>query len=148
MPDVALSVLVHRDLLGLAPLQIGMGPRYYCAPQFIGAAVQWQRQQVTSPYFDGSVTVQRYRQQPMEQIAVEVKGDDLGEVQDNVDELVSAFIQDSYVLDITADNASFSYVCEAADYQVGFFNTARMVSRQVQVVFSVPRNPVPLVGVA
>lgn len=147
MADVALSVLVSRDLLGMGPLQIAYGPRFYCAPQFIGAAVQWQRQQVTSPYFDGSVTVQRYRQQPTEQIAVEVKGDDLAEVRANIDELVTAFIQDSYVMDITADNSSFSYACEAADYQVGFFNVSRMVSRQVQVVFSVPRSPVPLVGV-
>lgn len=144
--DVELSVTVSRDALGLAPLELATSPDYYLGTQFLGAAVQWDRQQVTSAWLDGAVTVSRHRQMVTEQIAVEVRGDNLLEVQRAITELVQAFIQDSFVMTVVAAGAARSYRCETADYQDLSWTTPRMAGAQGQVLLQMPRQPVALSG--
>lgn len=146
MADVALSVQLSRAALGLPPLEIAASPTYYCSTQFLGAAVQWSRTQVGSPWVDGQVTTTRTRQMVSEQVAVEVKAPDMAALVVAVDELVSAFQQDSFTLTILAENGSWEYQCEAADYQVVLWSTPRLVAKQAQVVFTVPRQPYSLLA--
>lgn len=146
MADVALSVQLSRAALGLPPLEIAASPTYYVSTQFLGAAVQWSRNQVGSPWVDGQVTTTRTRQMVSEQIAVEVKGADLAAVKAAVDELVSAFIQDSFTLTVLAENGSWEYQCEAADYQVVLWTTPRLAAAQAQMLFTVPRQPYSLLA--
>lgn len=146
MFDVELSVTVSRDALGLPPLEIASSPDYYLSTQFMGSAVQWDRQQVSSQWLDGAVTTSRHRQMITEQIAVEVTGADLPGVQEKLAVLIEAFIQASYVLTIIAGGATRSYRCEAADYQDLSWTTPRLSAAQGQVLLQVPRQPVALSG--
>lgn len=145
--DLSLSVTVSRTLLGLSDLPINDHVTYYVAPQFLGGQVQWNRQQVTSPFTDGAVTVYRNRQLVTEQIAVEVMARTGAELKAAVDTLIDAFLQDSFTLTVTSDGATYQYACEAADYAL-LWAGPRMIARQAQVMLSVPRQPAALAGTA
>lgn len=147
MPDLALHVTVSRTLLGLAALDINDHDTYYLAPAFLGANVQWNRTQVTSPFMDGAVTTQRQRQMVTENITVEVLADTGARLKTAMDQLVSAFIQDSFTVTVAIDGATYQYRCESADYQL-IWNGSRMIEHQGQVVLQVPRQPAALSGVA
>jgi hypothetical protein len=144
--DVALTVTISRAALGLPPLEIATSPDYYIGTQFLGAAVQWERQQVGSVFLDGMVTTNRHRQMVTEQIAVEITCDNLGQVQAKIIELIQAFIQDSFTMTVHADNSTRVYNCEAADYQDMSWTTPRLSGAQGQVLLSVPRQPVAVSG--
>lgn len=146
MSDVELSVLISRDSLGLGPLEIASSPDFFIGTQFLGAAVQWDRQQVTSVFLDGAVTVSRHRQMVTEQIAVEVTADNLVAVQARINTLIQAFLQDSFTMTVVAGGSTRQYRCETADYQDASWTTPRMAGAQGQVVLSVPRQPVALAG--
>lgn len=146
MIDVPMSVTVSRDSLGLSPLEIAASPDYYLSTQFLGSAVQWNRQQVESQWLDGSVTTSRHRQMVTEQIAVEVTGDSLPHVQAKIVTLIQAFIQDRFVLNVVAANSVRSYLCESADYQDLSWTTPRLAGAQGQIMLQVPRQPVALTG--
>jgi hypothetical protein len=144
--DVDLSVTISRTSLGLAPLEIATSFDYYLSTQFLGAAVQWSRQQVESVWLDGAVTTSRHRQMVTEQVAVEVVGENLAQVQARINELVQAFVQDSFVMTVKAGGSTRSYRCETADYQDLSWTTPRLAAAQGQVLLSVPRQPVALTG--
>jgi hypothetical protein len=145
VPDISMSVLLSRTPLGLPALQINDHLNYKIAPQFLGGNVQWNRQKVSSPFLDGEVTTQRSRQSVAEQIAVEVFAGSAAELQTNTAALIAAFSQDSFTLTVTLAGTVYAYACEAADVQVAWTGP-RMMAHQGQVVFSVPRQPVALVG--
>jgi hypothetical protein len=147
VPELSFAVTVSRDLLALADLDINDHLTYYVSPQFLGGQVQWSRQQATSPFVDGSVTVSRFRQTVTEQIAIEVLAGTGAGLKANVDTLIDAFMQDSFILTVVSDGATYAYTCEAADYQLAWTGP-RMIGHQAQVVLSVPRSPVALAGTA
>lgn len=146
MSDIDLSVTVSRDALGLGPLEVAFGDRYYCAPKFLGGQVQWNRKKISSPFVDGEITTQRSRQNVTENIGVEVRAPTSADLQAFTEELIAAFLQDRFTLTVIADGVTWSYRCETADYQVLTWDTARMVARAGQVLFQVPRQPVALSG--
>lgn len=144
--DVPLSVLISRTALVLPPLEIATTPDYYLSTQFLGAAVAWSRQQVESQWLDGAVTTSRHRQMVTDQVAVEVKGTSLADVQSKINVLIQAFTQDSFTMTVVAADATRVYLCEAADYQDLSWTTPRLSAAQGQVMLSVPRQPVALSG--
>ena len=145
MPDLGMSVAISRTLLGLAPLQINDHLSYYIAPQFLGAAVSWNRQQVTGPFHDGAVTTYRSRQMVSEQIGVEVLGESPAQLNQNVAALLAAFSQDSFTMTVAIGLQQHEYACEASDYQLTW-SGPRLVAQQLQVLFTVPRQPVTIQG--
>lgn len=145
MPDISLSVQVSRTLLGLTSLEINDHLNYYVTPSFLGAQVTWDRTQVTSPFVDDAVTVNRTRGRIGETITVEVRGDTQADLATNLDALLKAMTQDHYTLSVSVGGQGYSYQCEAADYQMTW-SGPRMVSKQTQVQFTVPRSPIPLSG--
>ena len=141
-----MSVLVSRTALGLAPLDICDGLDYYVSPTFFGGQVSWNRTQVTSPFVDGSTTTNRTRQMVTEPCTVEIITDNPGDLHDAMDALVDAMIQDAFTITITMDGETYKYQCEAADYQ-RIWMGPREIAHQGQLVLSIPRQPVALVGV-
>lgn len=146
MPDLTLSVLVSRTILGLSDLQINDHTNYFIAPGSFGGAVTWNRTQVQSPYIDGAVTVNRTRNMVNDAINVEVRGNDTAGVHTNLQALLNAFIQDNYTITVSVNGSSRQYACEAADYHAEWTGP-RWVANQIQVALTVPRFPVPISGV-
>jgi hypothetical protein len=145
MPNMHLSVQVTRTSLGLSNLEINDHNSYYVADSFMGGQVAWQRTQVSSPWIDDEVTVNRRRGKVMENVVVEVLGLTQSALSANISTLIEAFNQDNFTLGVTIDGVQRSYQAEAADYQVQW-NGPRQVAKQIQVVFSVPRSPIPTLG--
>jgi len=159
MADLALSVLVNRDLLNLAALQCNDGNVYRAsASPFMGEQLQWTRNQITSVYIDGAVTVNRQRQIVNEQMAFEVSGRNPANLtaaptqalfQTNMATLIAAFSQDNFQVDIIVgtggDATHYTYQAEAADVQVTW-TLPRFLARQGLITFTVPRQPVPIAG--
>lgn len=147
MADLSLHVVVTRDLLGLPDLDINDHASYYLSPTFLGGQVQWNRNQVTSPFMDGAVTTQRSRQMVNETVQLEVLGDGNAELKDNIDALILAVLQDSFELQVGVNNGAYRYQCETADYKL-FWQGPRFMACQAQVELTIPRQPVALTGVA
>jgi hypothetical protein len=149
MADLTLIALVSRDLLGLGALNINDHENYRVAPGFLGGQVTWVRSTAASPYMDDEVTVHRRRGKVTEPVVVEVLSGDAGtstKMQSNVNALVQAFSQDNFTLDVTVNGQKHTYSCEAADFQIAWTGP-RLVAKQLQVAFQMPRAPVPIVGV-
>ena len=146
MANIALSVTVDRNDLGLSTLDINDHVNYYVSSNsFLGATVSWQRTQVTSPFLDGSVTVTRNREQVTDNLSVEVLGTSYSNLMNNLGNLIDAFTQDTFNLQVAFSTSVLQYMCEAADYTVQF-DSSRWIGQQVLVTFSIPRNPVPITG--
>ena len=146
MTDVNISCKVNRDALALLPLEIADGNPYYLATQFMGAAVSWDRQTVSSRWVEGDYTTSRRRGNVTEQVAVEIRCVSTLALQLAMDALIDAFTQDNYTMTITIDGRIWAYQCEAADYTNMMWTTPRLAAHQGQVVFGVPRRPVALAG--
>ncbi len=140
-----MSVVCSRALLGLADLEINDHVSYYVAPAFLGGGVTWNRTSATSPFCDGAVTTYRTRGVVTEQIGVEVLGASAAALNGHLAVLLAAFTQDTFHLAVAIGDADWEYACEAADYQVAW-SGPRLIARQLQVVFGVPRQPVPVAG--
>lgn len=143
--DVALGVTVTRTLLGKPDLDINDHLNYQVAPQFLGAQVSWQRNQQTSPFLDGAITLFRTRSQVTEPIELEVYGDTVADATANAVAAIAAFCQDNFLLTATVATETFQYYCEAADYQISWTGP-RWVAKQLHLLFSTPRRPLPVVG--
>jgi hypothetical protein len=147
-----LSVVLTRDWLGLAPLEINDRVRYKIADQLMGTQVTYNRNQITSPWMDGAVTVSRQLEVISEPVSVEVwgrhgEGDPLSNavLQQNMATVLRAFNQDNFTLTIAVENATYAYQCEAADYQVTWTGN-RFLAKEGYIAFSVPRQPMALTG--
>lgn len=145
MADVQIGASVSRDLLGKAPLQINDHVRYYAAPQFLGGQVGWAKQQAGSPWLNGMRTVSAVMENVTETLTIEVKAETAVEVQTAMAELVQAFQQDTYLLTVVEDGATYQYECDRAGYQI-VWSGPRLVAKQGQVTFSVERQPVAVIG--
>jgi hypothetical protein len=144
MADLTVSVLVSRDRLGLDDLQINDHLDYIIAgPDFLGGQQSWDRTQVSSPFADGEVTVNRRRQNVQENILLEVLGSSTADVHANAKAVVNAFSQDTFTITVSINSSSTVYECEASDYRI-VTSSPRYAASQLQVSFTVPHKP--LVG--
>src|SRR3954471_7485848 len=143
-----MSVTVTRTLLGLPDLELNDFVRYSIGAQFLGGNVSWNKQQVGSIFVDGQTTTARSMQNVTEQVAVEVYAEDIDELRANTTEVDQAFFQDSFVMTVTVDGVVYAqYMCEAADRQLTWTGP-RLIEHQNAIVYSMPRQPLPLAGVA
>jgi hypothetical protein len=147
MADVNISAVINRDLLGLLPLELADGHPYLLATQFLGAAVTWDRQSVSSRWVDGDYTVSRRRANVSEQIGIEIATATMLELRTAMATLIDAFTQDHFTLTVTVEGVVFAYDCEAGDYTNAMWNTPRLAASRGQVVFTVPRRPIAAAGV-
>ena len=110
-----LSVTFSRTLLGLGDLEINDHIKYYVA-EFGDQAITWRRQQVSSPWIDGTVTTQRSKENVTRSMSIEVLGDDWADTLSNAKDLIDAVSQDTFVLTSDMNSEIVSYICEASDY--------------------------------
>jgi hypothetical protein len=144
--DLSLSVLVTRDYMGDADLDINDASKFRVAgPAVFGGTSGWERKQVSSPIVDGEFTTHRRRTNVTESLAVYVAGSDTADMFTNIRELVSALTQDRYTLQFNIGSAVIQWDCESAEYSVEV-DTPHMVARYAKVTFSIPRKPLPLAG--
>jgi hypothetical protein len=147
MVDIGLSVVVTRDNLGLPDLQLNDHASYYAsADQFLGTAAAWNRNQVASPFIDGSVTVSRQLGMVVEALGIEVLGDSPVDAQNKMAVLAQAFMQSDFQLGVQVGGAIWQWQCEAADVTRAW-TTPRMAANQWLMTFSVPRQPNAIAGV-
>lgn len=144
--SLTFSASVTRSSLGLGDLDIHDGLNYVITNRLFGGSVSYQRNQVSSPYVDGDVTVTRRRPNVSENISIHVYGSDHASMATNVSALIAAFSQDSFNIGVTVGNQLYQYQCEAADYQMEW-DQAKMHSTQTTVNFQLPRRPAAVSGV-
>lgn len=142
---LTLAVTVTRDELGLADLNINDHLDYKVANQFMGGAVAWQKQTVSSPYMDGDLVVSRRRGDIVEPIDVYVYGSGHADLRSNTKVLIQAFTQENFNLAFTFDGNIRQYSCKCADYSVAY-DQHLVHSKMHLVKFMVPRNPVAVSG--
>lgn len=146
MVDLALSVKVTRTALALPDLEINDHLDSYIGPSFFGGTMSWTRNQVGSPFIDGSVTAYRTKQMVQEPVQIECLGGDAVELAANIATIYQAFMQDDFNVTIAFNGVTYTYQCEAADVTM-LWTGPRLIADQGQLNFSVPRQPNPLVGV-
>lgn len=148
MADFVFDVVITRTLLGLANLDLNDHVNFYVAKDnMFGAAVQYNRNQITSPYMDGAVTVNRQKQAVQDQLTIEILPTaNLALLATNIQSLIAAFTQDSYTLAVTMGSQTNTYNCEAADYTVSY-EQSRFNARRASVTFQFIRQPNPASGV-
>lgn len=148
MPDLSLSCLLTRSQLGLADLELNDHDNYYLASDFLTGAQSWNRQQITSPFTDGSVTTYRTMQVVTRQLTVEVLtggAETTTALLANLGALINALGQDSFHIKVTVDGQQLVYQAEAADYTLQW-DGPRTIAKQLQVQAQVPCQPIPLAG--
>lgn len=140
----AVNASVTRDLLGLGNLNINDHVNYTLASGIMSGQVSWDRQQASSQWIDGDVTVSRRRGNVTEPITLYVRGGDHGELISNVHTAIEAFSQDAFGLAIVINGEFNQYQCESADYSVdwGYVLHSNMTILKFQVL----RSPLPIRG--
>lgn len=146
MTDIGLSLLITRDLLSKAVLELNDHTKFIVANQLLGGSVSWDRRTAKSPWVEGEVVLTRTRGLVMEPVGIYVIGSSHATMMTNLDELLEAFTQDGYSLQMTIGTSPARYwYCEAADYQVQWTNTG-VVAHQMTVSLQVPRQPLTPAG--
>lgn len=103
-------------------------------------AVQWRRQQVTSPFVHGSFTVSAVMDNVAEIISIYVYGATNTELREQLERLTDAFSQMDYTITWEIDGDAYAWRCSVADYQV---DTRREFQHATMalVTFQVSRYP-------
>ena len=146
MPDLTLGFTVSRTVLGLGTLNINDHTNYYIVPGTWGATKQYDRTQVGSKYVDGKITTHRVLEMVTEPLMVEVLGSTNAAMWVNLRALVTAMSQDNFQITTNFNGDTSVWQCEAADLQGITFTGPRVKAKQLQVTFSVPRQPIPVSG--
>lgn len=150
MADIVFAVIISRDDLGLADLDLNDHVNYYISNQnFLGQTVTFNRNQISSPFIDGQITTFRNMQSIQDQLTLEVLSSDGSylALMNNVRAAVAAFLQDSYTLtfEYGVSARTVKYQCEAADYTIDYDNQ-RWIAPQINATFAFYRQPIALVG--
>lgn len=119
-----------------------MKPPYrLSADAFAEQQVSWRRSDVSSPFVEGSWTVNAVRENVTETLDVWVRCEDTSALAVAVEELLAALSQLNYGIELTFDNVRSFYQCYVADVAVKSPREFRF-SRMAQVSAQVPRHPV------
>jgi len=128
-------------------LDLMSGPYQLAGDAFAEESVQWRRQEVASPFVEGSWLVNAVRDNASTQVAVWVRGGDAAGTQAATQVLKDAFSQINYGIEFTVNGAKTYYQCYAADFSVQSSREFRF-SSMVKFVAQVSYHPVPEVSVS
>jgi len=125
-------------------MEINDGIYYTLADtSFAASAQQWRRQDIQSPYLDGTYTVSAVRENVSINVSVYVNGVDHGDMERKLKRLTDAFTQFRYMMTVTRDDHIVTRDCQVADYQIDSrreFQHAKMCL----ATFTVPAHPQPV----
>jgi hypothetical protein len=110
------------------------------ASSFSESGFTWRRTTVESPWLSGRFLVNAVKDTVEEQLGVFVYGSNQVDLQDNIDTLVDAFSQFSYIMEFAADQNRLQYSCECADYSVSKPREL-LHNNMAQVQLRIPRIP-------
>jgi hypothetical protein len=144
--EIPIDALVTREELGLPDLDINDNDNYIVGPNLAPGVVAWQRLQASSPFMHGAVTVGRRKDIVTAEIAVDILANNFTALTAAKQTIVEAFEQDSFRLKMTFEGSQYEWACEAADHGVSWEHP-RVHARRLTVLFSFPRQPIPLLGV-
>lgn len=145
------SASITRTELGLPDLAL-WDPPSLVLPEggFAPGQTQWQRSTVTSPWVHGSFLTAVSMQQVTSTLVVHATADSGGALAALVGQVIAAFSQFSYTLRFNYDGWAGAWLCDPADYQVGAAGPVDefdLSFYEQDVQLSIPRRPVPLLGV-
>jgi len=146
MSDISVNAKVTRTDLGLGDLNINDTTKYRIAgPSVMDGTTAWERNQVTSPWVEGDITISRRRGNVTSQLNIYVTGSTIGDMLANIRTLVDAFTQNRFTVQINMGTSVNQWDCEAADYSV-VMDTAHVYNMYAMATFSLQRKPIPVAG--
>lgn len=111
--------------------------------------ISWRRATAKSPYQHGEFLVGAVKDVMTGVIAIRCYGVDAAALQSAVVDLLAAFAQFSYNVNVTINGEAHEWSCEPADAQMnqgqGFDKFAEGAKQQLWV-FHFPRSPIPVEG--
>lgn len=145
------SVLLGRSSLSLADLQLWDPPNLIVAGDSFGPGPQTlRRTTISSPFVRGRFPIDVVADTQDAPMTLQVLGSTGADLSSRVGVVLAAFSQWSYTLAYNFDGIIGSWQCEAADYTVGEagrFEDIDTVFHAVQILLTIPHDPLPLTGV-
>lgn len=149
MANLDITGHVTRPELALPDLSLNTD-RYKIIAEGLGpGVVVWDRKYATSPFVHGRYLTNAKKQQGTNILAVRVTGSDKNVVQTHLETLTNAFEQFEYELTTIVEGVTYTYACEPADYTIGnggAWQRFHLMAYKQEVVFEIPRMPVPVAG--
>ena len=149
MPDLDIAGFVTRDELSLADLDLNTDTYKIIRGGWGPGGVVWRRQTVQSPFSSGRYLTGRQKDQAVAPLAIRVTGTNEADCLGKVATLVAAFEQFEYQLSMTVETVTYTWNCECADWtfgEGGALQTFHLRAYKQEVVFEIPRHPVPVAG--
>jgi hypothetical protein len=150
MPILAINLQITRTELGLGNLELEDPANGYQVVSFGPGATSWRRDTVNSPYVHGSTLINAVMDLQIAPLVVRVKGVTATQKESRLGVLIDALSQFLYGIGSIIDGVSYVWICQPADYSIGDggeFNKFHEKNLMTEVVFMIPRNPVPYQGV-
>ena len=149
MSDLALLATVTRSNLDPDPgvLDLDDGVNFSMGRSLDIGAITWEKTTVASPYIHGRFVTNERMAAAEGALEIYCLGNTNAACEDNLGTLLEAFTQQhEYVLRLVVNGVDHEWLCERADYEVGFI-TETLAARILPVRLSFYRNPVPVTGV-
>ena len=118
-------------------LDINDGLSFRIAKGLDEAAVSFRREEVTNPFLEGAYVVNALRENMHLNLEVRAIGETHMDMVDTLRKLTDALGQVSFKLQVTVDNAQWTYNCYASDYSVLMppeYLHARMATVKAQIL--------------
>lgn len=109
----------------------------------------WRLNEQKSPFISGSMLVSAVKDTKTVLLGVRTWGSTVPDLMNRLAVLCRAFEQFSYTLTMTIDGSVLSYLCQPANYSSG--NNGELdkyeLGQKTQLTtFSIPTNPIPILG--
>jgi len=109
----------------------------------------WRLNEQKSPFIAGGMLVSAVKDTKTVNLSVRTWGSTIPDLLNRISVLCRAFEQFSYSLTVTINGSSLAYLCQPANYSSG--NNGELekheLGQKTQLTnFSIPTNPIPLLG--
>ena len=138
------SVLISREALGLAPLQVEAPSAGYEVISIGPGARIMSLRHATSPVSDGAVLVGATAGLETGRLVVRVSGSTTSEILTRLDALEKALNQWAYTITVTIDTHAETWRCQPANYQRGLsgtYDAAALSGGWQELTAEIPRAP-------
>lgn len=150
MSSLTLSVHVSRAELALSNLELSDPVNGYNVISVGPGSTSWRRETAKSPWVHGEVLINAVKDVGIVPLGVRVFASSAATKETRLGALLAAFSQFEYVMTITINGVAYAWSCQPADWSIGengSFDKFYEMVHQTEVSLSVPRVPVPSVGI-
>ena len=138
------SVLISREALGLAPLQVEAPTGGYEVIAIGPGARVMSLRHATSPVSDGAVLVGATAGLETGRLTVRVSGSTTSEILSRMDALEKALNQWAYTVTVTIDGHTETWRCQPANHSRGLsgsYDAAALMGGWQELTAEIPRAP-------